>query len=141
VKANANGMVFDSSKFLEFKDKMLGTDDVHQMAQKTKIGAKKSMVTKKKAAIPSSSGGGKAKSSAPKKTKSKPKELNNVILNIDEALRHEDKLSTKTRPQDIDKIYCALKIGLAICFLYKKNRIPASFHSDRLHIAPDSMKY
>jgi hypothetical protein len=67
--------------------------------------------------------------------------LDNVILDIDEALRHGDKLSTKTRPQDIDKIYRALEIGLVDCFPYKKNRIPGSFHSERLHIAPDSMKY
>jgi hypothetical protein len=47
----------------------------------------------------------------------------------------------KTRPQDIDKIYRALEIGLADCFPYKKNMIPGPFHSDRLHIAPDSMNY
>jgi hypothetical protein len=53
----------------------------------------------------------------------------------------KDKLSTKTRPQDIDKIYHALEIGLVDCFLYKKNKIPGSFHSEQLHIALDSMKY
>jgi hypothetical protein len=73
--------------------------------------------------------------------KAKAKESDDVILDIDEALKHGDKLSTKTRPQDIDKIYRALEIGLADCFPYKKNRIPGSFHSERLHIAPDSMKY
>jgi hypothetical protein len=71
----------------------------------------------------------------------KAKESDDFILDIDEALRHRDKLSTKTRPQDIDKIYRTLKIGLADCFSYKKNRILGSFHSEYLHIAPNSMKY
>jgi hypothetical protein len=48
---------------------------------------------------------------------------------------------TKTRLQDINKIYRALEIGLVDFFLYKKNRILGSFHFERLHIAPDSMKY
>jgi hypothetical protein len=77
----------------------------------------------------------------PRKSKAKAKESDDVILDIDKALKRGDKLSTKTRPQDIDKIYRALEIGLADCFSYKKNRIPSSFHSERLHIALDSMKY
>jgi hypothetical protein len=76
-----------------------------------------------------------------RKSKLKPKESDNVILDIDEALRRGVKLSTKIRPHDVDKIYCVLETGLADCFSYKKNRIPAAFHSDRLHIALDSMKY
>jgi hypothetical protein len=39
------------------------------------------------------------------------------------------------------RFYRALEIGLADCFPYKKNRIPSAFHSDHLHIVPDSMKY
>jgi hypothetical protein len=112
-----------------------------RLAQNAEIGTKKGKAIKKKASAPSSAGGGEAESSAPKKSKAKPKEADNVILDIDEALRRGDKLSTKTRPQDIDKIYRALEIGLADCFPYKKNRILGAFHSDRLYIAPDSMKY
>jgi uncharacterized ferritin-like protein (DUF455 family) len=112
-----------------------------RLAYNVKIGAKKSKAIKKKASAPSSTGGGEAESSTSRKSKSKPKESNDVILDIDKALRRRDKLSTKIRPHDVDKVYCALEIGLAECFPYKINRIPATFHSDRLHIAPDSMKY
>jgi hypothetical protein len=108
-----------------------------RLAQNAEIGAKKGKANKKKAFAPSSVRGGEVKSSAPRKLK----ESDDVILDIDEALRRGDKLLTKTRPQDIDKIYRALEIGLADCFPYKKNRIPSAFHSDHLHIAPDSMKY
>jgi hypothetical protein len=111
------------------------------LAQNAEIGAKKGKAVKKKASAPSSTGGGEAESSAPRKSKAKAKEADDVVLDIDEALGRGDKLSTKTRPQDIDKIYRALEIRLVDCFPYKKNRIPVAFHSDRLHIAPDSMKY
>jgi hypothetical protein len=112
-----------------------------RLARNAEIGAKKGKAVKKKASAPSSPGGGEAESSAPKKSKAKAKEADDVVLDIDEALRREDKLSTKTRPQNIEKIYRALKIGLADCFPYKKNRISGAFHYNRIHIAPDSMKY
>jgi hypothetical protein len=112
-----------------------------RLARNAEIGAKKGKAIKKKASAPFYARGGEAESSAPRKSMAKPKEADDVILDIVEALRRGDKLSTKTRPHDIDKIYRALEIRLADYFLYKKNRIPGAFHSDRLHIAPDSMKY
>jgi hypothetical protein len=66
-----------------------------RLAHNAKIGAKKSKATRKKASTPSSAGGDDAESSAPRKSKAKAKESDNVILDIDEALRHGDKLSTK----------------------------------------------
>jgi hypothetical protein len=111
------------------------------LARNAEIGAKKDKAIKKKASAPSFVGGSEAESSAPTKSKAKAKEEDDIVLDIDEALRCGDKLSTKIRPQDINKIYRALEIELANCFPYKKNRIPSAFHSDRLHIAPDSMKY
>jgi hypothetical protein len=143
-KTNGVGMVFDEGKFPESEDKLMGCwahMTSTRLARNAKIGMKKSKAIKKKASAPSSVGGGKAENSAPRKSKAKAKESDDVILDIDEALRRGDKLSMKTRPQDIDKTYRALEIGLADCFLYKKNRILGSFHSERLHIASDSMKY
>jgi hypothetical protein len=143
-KANKVGMVFDDGEFPESQEEMMGywaQMTSARLARNAEIGAKKGKAIKKKASAPSSTGGGKAENSAPMKSKAKPKEADDVILDIDEALRRGDKLSTKTRPQDIDKIYRTLEIGLADCFPYKKNRIPSAFHSDHLHIAPDSMKY
>jgi hypothetical protein len=112
-----------------------------RLARNAEIEAKKGKAVKKKAFAPSSAGGGEVESSVPRKSKAKAKEVDDVVLDIDEALRRGDKLSTKTRPQNIDKIYCALKIELADCFLYKKNTILGTFHSDHLHIAPDLMKH
>jgi hypothetical protein len=143
-KVNAVGMVFDDGEFPESEDKMMGCwaqMNSARLAWNAEIGAKKGKAVKKKASAPSSVGRGEAENSAPKKTKAKVKEADDVVLDIDEAFKRGDKLSTKTRPQDIDKIYRALEIGLADCFPYKKNRILGAFHSDRLHIAPDSMKY
>jgi hypothetical protein len=143
-KANEVGMVFDDGEFPESEEEMMGCwaqMTSVRLARNAEIGAKKGKAVKKKASAPSSARRSEAESRTPKKLKAKAKEADDVVLDIDEALRRGDKLSTKTRPQDIDKIYRALEIGLADCFPYKKNRIPGAFHSDRLHIAPDSMKY
>jgi hypothetical protein len=137
-------MVFDDGEFPESKEEMMecwAQMTSARLARNTEIGAKKGKAVTKKASAPSSARGGEAESSTPRKSKAKAKEADDVVLDIDEALRRGNKLSTKTRPQDIDKIYRALEIGLADCFPYKKIRIPGAFHSDRLHIAPDSMKY
>jgi hypothetical protein len=67
------------------------------LARNAEIGAKKSKAIKKKASVPSFAGRGKAESSAPRKSKAKAKESDDVILDIDKALRRRDKLSTKTR--------------------------------------------
>jgi hypothetical protein len=69
-----------------------------RLARNAEIGAKKGKAIKKKASAPSSTGGGKAESSTPRKSKAKAKEADDVVLDIDEALRRGDKLSTKTRP-------------------------------------------
>jgi hypothetical protein len=143
-KANGVGMVFDDGEFPESEEEMRGCwaqMTSARLARNVEIGAKKDKAIKKKVSAPSSIGGGEAESSTPRKSKAKPKEADDVVLDIDKALRRGDKLSTKTRPQDIDKIYRALEIRLADCFPYKKNRILGAFHSDRLYIAPDSMNY
>jgi hypothetical protein len=69
-----------------------------RLARNAEIRVKKDKAIKKKASTPSSAEGGEAESSAPTKSKAKPKEADDVILNIDEALRCGDKLSMKTRP-------------------------------------------
>ena len=91
-----------------------------RLACNAKIGVKKSNVTRKKAFVPSSADGGEAESNAPRKSKAKAKELDDVILDIDKALKRDDKLSTKTRLQVIDKIYHALEIGLGIASCTKR---------------------
>jgi hypothetical protein len=100
-KANTVGMVFDDGEFPESEDEMMGCwaqMNSARLARNAEIGAKKGKAIKKKASAPFFAGGGEAKSSAPKKSKAKPKEADDVILDIDEALGRGDKLSTKTRP-------------------------------------------
>jgi hypothetical protein len=143
-KANGVGIVFDNGEFLDSEEELMGCwaqMTSTRLARNIEIGVKISKATRKKASVPSSAGGGEAESSASRKSKAKAKESDNVILDIDEALTCGDKLSTKTRPQDIDKIYRTLEIGLKDCFPYKKNMIPSSFYFERLHIVPDSIKY
>ena len=126
-KANGVGMVFNNGKFPESKDEMIGCwvqMTSMRLTWNAEIRAKKGKVIKKKVSAPSSVGRSEAKNSAPRKSKAKAKEADDVVLDIDEALRHGDKQLIKTKPQDIDKIYCALEIGLADCFPYKKNKIP-----------------
>jgi hypothetical protein len=59
-----------------------------RLARNAEIRAKKSKPVKKKASTPSSIGGGQAESSTPRKSKAKPKEADDVILDIDQALMH-----------------------------------------------------
>jgi hypothetical protein len=100
-KANAVGMVFDDGKFPESEDEMMGCwvqMNSARLARNAEIGAKKGKAVKKKAFAPSSVGGGEAENNAPRKSKAKAKEGDDVVLDIDDALRRGDKLSTKTRP-------------------------------------------
>jgi hypothetical protein len=94
-------MVFDDGEFPESEDEMMGCwaqMTSARLARNAEIGAKKGKAVKKKASAPSSTGGGEAKSSTPKKSKAKAKEVDDVVLDIDEGLWRGDKLSTKTRP-------------------------------------------
>ena len=95
-KAIGIWMVFDNGEFPEFEDEMMGywaQMTFVRLARNMEIGAKKTKVTKKKASVPSSAGGGEAENSVPKKSKDKPKEADDVVLDIDKALRCGDKAS------------------------------------------------
>ena len=59
----------------------------------------------------------------------------------DKALKKGDKLSTKTRLQDVDKIYKALVIRLAEYLWCKESWICKIFHYNQLYIALNSMKH
>jgi hypothetical protein len=60
---------------------------------------------------------------------------------LDEALRRGNHLTTKTKENEVNAIYQALETGLLHAFLYKKQRLLGVIHSDKLHIAPDELKY
>jgi hypothetical protein len=100
-KANGVGMVFDDGEFPESEDKLMGCwaqMTSTRLARNIEIGTKKSKATWKKASTPSSAGGDEVESNAPRNSKAKAKKSDDVILDIDEALKRGDKLSTKTRP-------------------------------------------
>jgi hypothetical protein len=118
-KVNGVGMVFDNGKFPESEEEMMGCwvqMTSARLARNAEIGAKKGKTVKKKASAPSSAGRDEAESSTPRKSKAKAKEADDVVLDIEEALRRGDKLSTKTRPQDIDKIYRFLEHSIPTVF-------------------------
>ncbi len=87
-------------------------------------------------AVPATSEG----SSKKRQSKAKPKSKT-ALLTLDDALARANKLSTKTKDDEVEAIYKALDAGLSRLFPYKKHRLPGVIHSDRLHIAPDTLKY
>jgi hypothetical protein len=91
-KANGVGMVFDDGEFLESKEEMMGCwaqMTSTRLARNAEIGAKKGKAVKKKASAPSSTGGGETESSAPKKSRAKAKEADDVVLTLTRPLGAE----------------------------------------------------
>jgi hypothetical protein len=68
--------------------------------------------------------------------KSKP-----LLLSFDDALTRANKLSTNTKDDEVEAIYKVLNAGLSRLFPYSKHCFPSAILSDRLHIAPDTLKY
>ena len=62
-------------------------------------------------------------------------------LSLDDALSRGNRLSTKTKDDEVNAIYKALEEGLGHAFPYKKRRLPGVIPSEKLHIAPDELKY
>lgn len=83
-------------------------------------------------------GKGKGKAKEKDKGDSSKREL---VYSLDEALLRGNKLTTKTKAEEVDAVYKALDLGLAHAFPYRKRRLPGVIQSDRLHIAPDALKY
>jgi hypothetical protein len=88
-------------------------------------------------AIPTTSEG----SSKKRKTKEKASPSKALVFSLDEALARGNRLSTKTKDNEVEAIYKALDAGLSHVFPYKKHRLPGVIPLDRLHIAPDELKY
>jgi hypothetical protein len=62
-------------------------------------------------------------------------------LSLDDALSRGNRLSTKTKDEEVNSIYKALEEGLGHAFLYEKWRLSGVIPSEKLHIAPDELKY
>jgi hypothetical protein len=81
-------------------------------------------------------------SSEPKrKGKSKAAVGKKLELSLDEALSRGDRLSTKTKDDEVNAIYKALEAGLGHAFPYKNRTLPGAIPSEKLWIAPVELKY
>jgi len=103
---------------------------------------------KRKSALGSGDGGDQETGEDPQagegsRPKRKPKAVHGkeLIFSLDEALSRGNRMSTKTKDIEIDAIYKALEAGLGHAFPYRKRRLPGVIPSERLHIAPDELKY
>lgn len=63
------------------------------------------------------------------------------MYTLDKALLHGNKLTTKTKDNEVGVIYKALDSGLIITFPYRKWQIPRLIYSSKLHIVLDELKY
>jgi len=75
------------------------------------------------------------------KQKAKAAHGKELVLTLDEALSRGNRMSTKTKDTEIDAIYKALESGLRHAFPYRKRRLPSVIPSEKLHIAPNELKY
>ena len=48
---------------------------------------------------------------------------------------------TKTKPYDVEAMYKSLEDGLGQCFSYGQDPLPCKILVDKIHLAPNSLKY
>ena len=81
----------------------------------------------------SSSASGKREASRAKKRDGK--------LTLAAAILQANNLTAKTKPADVEAMYKSLEEGLGQCFSYGQDPLPCKIPADRIHLAPDSLKY
>ena len=57
------------------------------------------------------------------------------------ATLQANNLTAKTKPTDVEAMYKSLEEGLGQCFSYGQDPLPCKISTDRIHLAPDSLKY
>ena len=62
-------------------------------------------------------------------------------LTLAAAIVQANNLTTKTKPADVEAMYKSLEDGLEQCFPYGQDPLPCKIPADRIHLAPDSLKY
>ena len=50
-------------------------------------------------------------------------------------------MTAKTKPADVEAMYKSLEEGLGQCFPYGQDPLPCKIPADKIHLAPDSLKY
>ena len=62
-------------------------------------------------------------------------------LTLAAAILQANNLTAKTKPADVEAMYKSLEEGLEQCFPYGQDPLPCKIPADKIHLAPDSLKY
>ena len=81
----------------------------------------------------STSGRGEREASRAKKSDGK--------LSLAAAILQANNLTSKTKPSEVEAMYKSLEEGLGQCFPYGQDPLPCKIPTQRIHLAPDSLKY
>ena len=100
----------------------------HEIADKTTTTGESSRPKRK-----STSGRGKWEASRAKKSDRK--------LSFAAAILQKNNLTSKTKPSEVEAMYKSLEEGLGQCFPYGQDPLPCKIPAERIHLAPDSLKY
>ena len=57
------------------------------------------------------------------------------------AIVQANNLTAKTKPANVEAMYKSLENSLGQCFPYRQDPLPSKIPADRIHLAPDSLKY
>ena len=62
-------------------------------------------------------------------------------LSLAAVILQANNLTAKTKPADVEAMYKSLEEGLGQCFSYSQDPLSCKIPADRIHLAPDSLKY
>ena len=62
-------------------------------------------------------------------------------LTLAAAILQANNLTAKTKPADVEAMYKSLEEGLGQCFPYGQDPLSCKIPADKIHLAPDSLKY
>ena len=62
-------------------------------------------------------------------------------LSLAAAILQANNLIAKTKLADVEAMYKSLEEGLGQCFPYGQDPLPCKISADKIHLAPDSLKY
>ena len=62
-------------------------------------------------------------------------------LTLAAAILQANNLTAKTKPADVEAMYKSLEEGLRQCFPYSQDPLSCKIPADKIHVAPDSLKY
>ena len=62
-------------------------------------------------------------------------------LTLAAAILQANNLTAKMKPADVEAMYKSLEEGLGQCFLYGQDPLPCKIPADKIHLAPNSLKY